>query len=62
MTAQEFNEIYPVGTAVTYFPIMGEEGRETKTRSEAWELGHGAVVVLVEGQTGGVSIDHLAIY
>jgi hypothetical protein len=60
MTAEKFNAKHPVGTPCRYFPIKGEpDFVETKTRSEAWELGHGAVVVAVEGRTGGVLIDHL---
>jgi hypothetical protein len=34
---------------------------QTKTRSEAWALGHGAVVVKVEGRAGGVDITHLEV-
>jgi hypothetical protein len=29
------------------------------TRSEPWELGHGQKVVLLEGKTGGFSVDCL---
>ncbi|GAA5070779.1 hypothetical protein GCM10023336_56240 [Streptomyces similanensis] len=32
---------------------------DTVTRSVAWALGHGAPVVLVEGETGGISLDHV---
>ncbi|GAA0914248.1 hypothetical protein [Streptomyces thermoalcalitolerans] len=32
---------------------------DTVTRSAAWTLGHGAPVVLVEGQTGGISLEHV---
>ena len=60
MTVTQWNDRYPIGTPVRYFPIKGQpECRHTKTRSEAWALGHGAIVVKVEGQAGGVSIDHL---
>lgn len=31
------------------------------TRSEPWELGHGQKVVLLEGKTGGFSVDCLEI-
>jgi len=62
MTAAEFNSRYPVGTPVFYHPIIGKpEGRETRTRSEAWELGNGEPVVKIEGLTGGVCLDALTI-
>lgn len=72
MTAEEFNVIYPVGTKCTYYPLNDGRGNlvkdnptypalPTKTRSEAWALGHGAVVVAVDGKSGGVSIDHITI-
>lgn len=63
MTAAKWNETHPVGTPVTYFPVRGrfDNGRETKTRSEAWELGGGHPVVMVEGVSGGVSLEHLHV-
>lgn len=62
MTAQQFNQQYPIGTAFKFFPIMGLPAfEETTTRSEAWALGHGAAVVKVEGRAGGVSIEHLEL-
>lgn len=62
MMANEWNQKYPIGTKVRYFPIReGQEFKDTKTRSEAWELGHGALVVMIEGKSGGVSLDHLII-
>lgn len=58
-SASEWNERYPVGTPVKYFPVLpGTDFMETKTRSEAWELGHGESVVKVEGVTGCVIISH----
>jgi hypothetical protein len=60
MTAAEWNAKYPVGTSVAYFPVKGRmEHTDTKTRSEAWELGGGQAVVLVDDRAGGVSIGHL---
>jgi hypothetical protein len=62
MTAEEFNSKYPVGTKVIYHPIIGEQaGTETKTRSEAWELGHGEAVVKVSGKPGGVSLRAITV-
>lgn len=31
----------------------------TRTRSEAWTLGHGAAVVLVDGYSGGIALAHV---
>lgn len=61
-TADAFNEHVPVGTAVRYFPIRGYFSHlETRTRSKAWALGSGQVVVMVDGKSGGVAIDHLVV-
>ena len=60
MNAQQFSEQFPAGTKVKFFPIAGNpEFEETEIRSEAWELGHGAVVVKVKGRSGCVSVDHI---
>lgn len=62
MTANDFNVLYPVGTTVKYHPIIGgAEFIETKTRSEAWHLGHGEAVVKIEGRAGGVSLRALEL-
>jgi hypothetical protein len=62
MTAEEWNFRYPPGTEVLYYPLRGREDYVmTRTRSEAWELGDGTPVVLVEGKTGGISLEHLRI-
>jgi hypothetical protein len=61
-SANEFNALYEEGTLVRYYPITGEDKfDETKTRSIAWELGHGEPVVMVEGRTGGVAISNIEI-
>ena len=58
--AELFTQHHPVGTAVRYWPIRGApEFEDSKIRSEAWVLGHGAIVVKIEGRTGGVSVGHL---
>lgn len=59
MTADEFNGRVPVGTPVRYYSVPGVAPRLTRTRSAAWTLGSGHVVVAVEGRSGGVSIKHL---
>ncbi len=66
-TPEEFNARFPIGTKVRYWKVLpadvapGLDPVETETRSEAWALGHGAVVVKVKGISGGVLISHLDI-
>ena len=60
MTPEQFNSIYSVGDKFKYYSISGSPVfQEVESRSEAWELGHGEVVVKVTGRSGGVSIGHL---
>jgi hypothetical protein len=60
MTAEEFNAKYPVGSSCRYFPLKGDGySMQTRTRSEAWELGSGHVGVAIENRSGGVSVGHL---
>lgn len=58
-TAEEFNQRVAIGTRVRFWPISSrrENFIDSKTRSEAWELGSGDVVVAIEGKSGGVSIE-----
>jgi hypothetical protein len=62
-TADEWNMKFPVGTKVIYYPVKDiQDGAfESKTRSEAWTLGHGEPVVKIEGKTGGVILSHLRV-
>jgi hypothetical protein len=64
-TAESWNVAHPVGTPVRYWPIYppieGIPPVDTTTRSEAWTLGDGSVVVLVEGKTGGVHLSHIEV-
>lgn len=64
LTADQWNKKHPVGTCVIYYPIMGrqENRRNTKTRSVAWNLGHGEPVVSVEGQAGGVCLSNILVH
>lgn len=55
MNAEQFNATFPIGSCVIYQDAMGDE-HKTKTRSEAWELGGGQVVVKIEGRSGGYDI------
>lgn len=62
ISANEFNEQYEVGQEVAYFPVTGEqEFLQTKTRTPAWELGHGEPVVSVNGRNGGVCLSNVEI-
>lgn len=65
MTAPAWNAAHPVGTAVRYWPIWPPVPSvppvDSHTRSEAWPLGDGTVVVLIEGKTGGVALSHVEI-
>ena len=62
MTVDEWNAEVPIGTRVHFYPVAGESTFEdTRTRSKAWALGHGEVVVKVEGRAGGVSTRHCQI-
>ena len=58
MTADEWNEKYSPGQAVILTDSFDAEHR-TRTRSPAWNLGHGAPVVLVEGRTGGWELERI---
>lgn len=64
-TEDSWNEIYPVGTKVRYWPVLPPPPSiapvETETRSAAWMLGDGSSVVLVRGRAGGVYLDHLEV-
>lgn len=52
---------YPVGAAVRFWPIAGQSTVEvSRVRSEPWRLGHGTIVLMIEGRTGGVAVSHLA--
>lgn len=62
LTAAQFNKLIKVGRAVRYYPVAGHaEFTDTRTRSEAWELGSGDPVVMVEGRAGGVAVNHLVL-
>lgn len=60
MTAEEFNEHYPVGTAVILTDDFGKE-HPVVTRSVAWRLGHGDSVIKVTGRTGGYDLDRIKV-
>lgn len=64
MTEQEFAAAAPIGTQCTYYPtkpFAADEAIHSTIRSKPWTLGHGAVVVAIEGRAGGVSIEHIVL-
>ena len=64
-TEGSWNSTYPVGTAVRYWPVYPPSDSippvDTKTRSEAWTLGDGSVVVMISGKSGGVRLSHIEV-
>jgi hypothetical protein len=51
---------FPVGAPVFYRLVMGEpEVVASKVCSEPWMLGHGEIVLKIEGRAGCVSVSHL---
>lgn len=62
MTANEFNQKYAIGTAVTYHPVLSGNFIETHTRSTAWELPLGTVVLEIHGKDGAVELASLEVY
>ncbi|EKN5087082.1 hypothetical protein ACOZ7N_004549, partial [Yersinia enterocolitica] len=60
LSAEIFNQKYPVGSRFNYFSVKGiPDSVEVVTRTEAWALGHGDVVVSVNGRAGGLHIEHM---
>ncbi len=64
-TADSWNAAHPIGTTVRYWPVYPPidsiPPQDTTTRSEAWELGDGSVVVKVVGIAGGVRLTHVEV-
>lgn len=57
LTADEWNTRYPL--ARPEHPVYDGTRLETRTRSRAWQLGHGAPVVSVDGYSGGIYLLHV---
>lgn len=55
MTAEAWNQAHKPGMPVR---VTLDDGRVwyTRTRSEAWELGHGQPVVMLYGKSGGYDL------
>ncbi|MBS3893061.1 hypothetical protein [Serratia marcescens] len=60
ISVEQFNTRFPVGALFRYYPVRGQsECCQVISRSEAWALGGGEVVVRVNDRSGGVSVEHL---
>lgn len=58
--ARGFNESHPVGVKVRYWTMLREgEGKESKTRSEAFVTNSGEPAVFIAGQSGYVTLSHV---
>lgn len=64
-TAESWNAEHRVGTRVRYWPIYPPidcvPPVDTTTRSEAWTIGGGTVVVCIDGKSGGVALTHVEV-
>jgi hypothetical protein len=58
MTAEEWNNTHRPGIGVI---VRMDDGKRkwTRTRSEAWNLGHGQPVVMLEGIAGGYDLSRV---
>lgn len=58
MTAEQWNAAHKPGIGVL---VKLDDGKlwHTKTRSEAWALGHGQPVVMLEGRSGGYDLERV---
>jgi hypothetical protein len=63
ISADKFNELYPVGTRVNYTQSQRLSNRTgytpTRTRSAAWTVGGSVAVVLVDGMKAALMLDSL---
>ncbi|HDT2146323.1 hypothetical protein ACOY6O_18915 [Enterobacter roggenkampii] len=60
LTAKTFNQRFPVGSQFHYYLTPGVSERETViTRSAAWHMRNGRLVVRVEGKIGGISVSKM---
>lgn len=64
-TADSWNSAHPIGTAVRYWPVYppieSVPPIDTTTRTTAWTLGDGSVVVSIVGKSGGVHLSHVEV-
>lgn len=58
----DWNQAHPVGTPVLAWPVQrAAEPLRTRTRSVAWRLGGGHLVVSVVGYGGGIAVEHVEL-
>jgi len=57
----KFNKAKPIGSPVTYYELIDPPAKpfHTNTRTEAWVMGGHSAMVMVEGISGGVCVDHI---
>jgi hypothetical protein len=48
------------GAVIDYTDDIGQVHR-TRTRSQPWQLGHGAWVVAIDGKAGGYDVDRVKV-
>lgn len=62
LTIKQFNELYPIGTKVRYYPVktITDTWEETKTDSKAYMLGNMKMVSLDRGR-GGYCLDNIFV-
>lgn len=57
-----WNAKNPIGTPIYYYPTLKDRiPKQTKTRSTAWVMSCHSAMVMIEGVSGGVSLDHIQI-
>jgi len=63
LQCDQFNRKHPVGTKVQYRSLLDRatqwDVKETRTRSQAWALPSGEPVVMIDGKSGSVSLNHI---
>lgn len=59
LTAKTFNQRFPVGSSFLYHPTRYARTETVITRSEAWHMRNGRLVVRVEGKIGGISVSKM---
>ncbi len=60
---EDFNRDYPVGTEVVYYELIDPKARPhpSKTRSTAWVMGGHSAMIMVDGVSGGVALEHIEV-
>lgn len=58
-----WNAKNPIGTPVYYYPTLKDKTpKQTKTRSTAWIMSCHSAMIMIDGVSGGVSLDHISNY